>query len=106
MTVERLAAELVDAAWSIDRALVQFVMDWRRYPEQREAVQASLEDVQTHQLVTRVRIAIAAANTAWKEHVAEQRRQRLEKEQAEAERQRHREDQLAQIKRDQLHSNG
>lgn len=40
MTVRRLAAELVDPAWPIDRPLVQFVMDWRRYPEQRDAVLA------------------------------------------------------------------
>lgn len=67
-------------------------------------LQASLEDVQNYELVTRVREAVAAANAAWNEHVAEQHRRQREKEQAEAEVQRYRDDQLAQIKRDQLHS--
>lgn len=42
MTVRRLAAELVDPTWSdADRPLVQFVMDWRRAPDQRPAVLAA-----------------------------------------------------------------
>ena len=42
MTVKRLASELVDPTWSdADRPMVQFVMDWRRYPEQRDAVLAT-----------------------------------------------------------------
>ena len=41
MTVPRLAAEMLDPSWRhSDRPLVQFVMDWRRFPEQRPQVLA------------------------------------------------------------------
>ena len=65
-------------------------------------IQASLEQVQTHKLVTRARKAVATANDAWNERQAEAHRRQLEKEQVEAEEQRHRTDMLAQIKREQL----
>ena len=52
MTVRRLAAELVDPAWrDADRPLVQFVMDWRRYPEQRDAVLATPPPPETSEVV-------------------------------------------------------
>ncbi|MYB03880.1 MAG: hypothetical protein F4Y13_06745 [Acidimicrobiaceae bacterium] len=51
MTVRRLASELVDPSWPIDRPLVQFVMDWRRYPEQRGAVLAAVPPPDTSELV-------------------------------------------------------
>ena len=61
MTVERLAAELVDPAWPVDRALVQFVMDWRRYPEQREAVVASPLPAGTDEVVAAKMAAVVHA---------------------------------------------
>lgn len=52
MTVRRLAGELVDPAWrDADRPLVQFVMDWRRYPEQRDAVLAGPPPAGTSEIV-------------------------------------------------------
>ena len=52
MTVRRLAGELVDPTWrDADRPLVQFVMDWRRYPEQRDAVLAGPPSPGTSELV-------------------------------------------------------
>lgn len=36
LTVPALAAEMLDPSWRhADRPLVQFVMDWRRFPDQR-----------------------------------------------------------------------
>jgi len=61
MTVTRLAAELVDPAWSIDRPLVQFVMDWRRYPGQRDAVLAAPPPPGTSDLVAAKMAAVVHA---------------------------------------------
>lgn len=41
LTVPALAAEMLDPSWRhADRPLVQFVMDWRRFPDQRPRVLA------------------------------------------------------------------
>ncbi len=62
MTVQRLAAELVDPSWrDADRPLVQFVMDWRRYPEQRDAVLATVPPPATSELVQAKMAAVVHA---------------------------------------------
>lgn len=61
MTVARLATELVDPAWPIDRALVQFVMDWRRFPEQRETVVATALPAGTDEVVAAKMAAVVHA---------------------------------------------
>lgn len=61
MTVRRLAAELVDPAWPVDRPLVQFVLDWRRYPEQRDAVLASPPPAGTSEVVAAKMAAVVHA---------------------------------------------
>ena len=39
LTVPALAAEMLDPSWRhADRALIQFIMDWRRFPDQRQRV--------------------------------------------------------------------
>ena len=41
LTVPALAAEILDPSWRhADRPLVQFVMDWRRFPDQRHHMMA------------------------------------------------------------------
>lgn len=62
MTVQRLAAELVDPTWrDPDRPLVQFVMDWRRYPEQRDTVLATFPPAGTSELVAAKMAAVVHA---------------------------------------------
>ena len=69
MTVQRLAAELVDPTWrDADRPLVQFVMDWRRYPEQRDAVVATVPPPGTSELV-QAKIAAVVHALCDRDHV-------------------------------------
>ena len=55
MTVPTLAEEMLDPAWrGADRPLIQFIMDWRRFPDQREQMlaeryQRHLAEITVHQ---------------------------------------------------------
>ena len=52
LTVPALAAEMLDPSWRhSDRPLVQFVMDWRRFPDQRDMVLAEAPPADTDAVV-------------------------------------------------------
>lgn len=52
LTVPALAAEMLDPSWRhADRPLVQFVMDWRRFPEQRPRMVAEEPPAGTDEVV-------------------------------------------------------
>ena len=62
LTVPALAAEMVDPSWRhADRPLVQFVMDWRRFPDQRRRVLAEEPPTGTDHVVAAKMAAVLHA---------------------------------------------
>ena len=62
LTVPALAAEMVDPSWRhADRPLVQFVMDWCRFPDQRRRVLAEEPPAGTDHVVAAKMAAVLHA---------------------------------------------
>ena len=52
MTVPALAAEMLNPSWrDADRPLIQFIMDWRRFPGQRRQVLAEAPPADTDEVI-------------------------------------------------------
>ena len=52
MTVPVLAEEMLDPSWrDADRPLIQFIMDWRRFPDQRQQVLAEAPSADTDEVI-------------------------------------------------------
>ena len=62
MTVPALAVEMADPSWRHgDRPLIQFIMDWRRFPDQRSRVLAGEPPPGTGDLVAAKMAAVVHA---------------------------------------------